>query len=151
LVFHPATPNTIYVGTDIGIFRSTTGGGVWSLFSNGLPPVVVSALASHPNGVIQAATYGRGAFELTVNVTRPTITSAIFNGTKKVTVSGARFGNEPRVLINGADVSSRITSFSDSSIKMKGKTAVLGLRQGDNSVVVIGADGLASTAFSLRL
>jgi photosystem II stability/assembly factor-like uncharacterized protein len=151
LVFHPIAPNTIYIGTDIGIFRSTAGGGVWSLFNSGLPPVVVSAFASHPTGVIQAATYGRGVFELTVNVTRPTINSAIFNGAKKVTISGARFGNDPRVLINGADVSSRITSFSDSSIKMKGKISALGLRPGDNSVIVIGADGLASTAFALRL
>ena len=60
----PLDPNTIYVGTDIGVFRSTSAGAAWESLSEGLPPTVVLGFASHPSGVVQAATYGRGAYEL---------------------------------------------------------------------------------------
>lgn len=151
LQLHPVAPNTLYVGTDIGVFRSTSGGQRWDVFNNGIPPAVVTAFASHPSGVIQVATYGRGAYELVVNVIRPAISSAIFNGTKKLTITGTGFGSEPAVFINGADVTSRITSSSDTSIRIKGKPGVLGLRQGGNQVVVHGSDGVSSTAFTLSL
>ena len=60
----PHNANTFYVGTDIGVFRSTIGGNSWSSFNTGLPPVIVHKLVTNPSGVIQAATYGRGAYEL---------------------------------------------------------------------------------------
>ena len=151
LQLHPVAPDTLYLGTDIGIFRSTSGGQQWAVFNNGIPPVVVTAFASHPSGVIQVATYGRGAYELIVNVARPAISSATFNGTKKLTITGSRFGSEPSVFINGTDVTSRITSSSDTSIRIKGKPGVLGLRQGENQVIVQGGDGVSSTAFILSL
>ncbi|HYP26136.1 MAG TPA: hypothetical protein VE262_05405 [Blastocatellia bacterium] len=151
LLLHPAAPRTLYVGTDIGIFRSTSGGEQWALFNKGIPPAVITSFTSHPSGLIQASTYGRGAYELTVNMVRPTISSAAFNGVKKLTISGARFGPEPGVLINGKDVSSRIKSSSDSTISIKGKAAVLGLRQGENSIVILGDDGVVSIAHTLTL
>ncbi|MEQ1606171.1 MAG: carboxypeptidase regulatory-like domain-containing protein [Pyrinomonadaceae bacterium] len=58
------TPTTLYAGTDIGVFRSTDNGASWSVFNNGLPPVAVMEFASQANGLIQIATYGRGAYEL---------------------------------------------------------------------------------------
>ena len=64
LVFDPLNPKLIYVGTDIGVFRSTNDGQAWELLNRGMPPVVVMALAAHPSGIIQAATYGRGVYEL---------------------------------------------------------------------------------------
>jgi photosystem II stability/assembly factor-like uncharacterized protein len=62
-LFDPLRPSTVYVGTDVGVFRSTAGGNAWESFNSGMPPVIVTALASQPSGRIQAATYGRGAFE----------------------------------------------------------------------------------------
>jgi photosystem II stability/assembly factor-like uncharacterized protein len=64
LAFDPLTPGVIYVGTDIGVFRSTNDGLSWEILNQGMPPVVVMALAAHPSGIIQAATYGRGIYEL---------------------------------------------------------------------------------------
>ncbi|MBX7220618.1 MAG: hypothetical protein K1Y36_11780 [Blastocatellia bacterium] len=64
LLLDPANENTIYVGTDIGVFRSITGGVTWETFNQGLPPVLVSALVARKDGSILAATYGRGAYEL---------------------------------------------------------------------------------------
>ena len=62
------TPTTLYAGTDIGVFRSTDNGATWSVFNNGLPPVPVMEFASQANGLIQIATYGRGAYELPLAV-----------------------------------------------------------------------------------
>ena len=40
--------DTVYVATDIGVFRTRDAGAHWELFSNGLPRVVVSGLLSGP-------------------------------------------------------------------------------------------------------
>ncbi len=65
LLVDPDDPNTLYAGTDIGVFRSTSGGNTWSAFNGGLPPgVIVTAFAAQPGGPILLATYGRGAYEL---------------------------------------------------------------------------------------
>lgn len=62
--FDPLTPGVIYVGTDIGVFRSTNDGQTWDVLKQGMPPVVVTALVAHPSGLLQAATYGRGVYEI---------------------------------------------------------------------------------------
>jgi len=64
LLLNPNDSQTIYAGTDIGVFRSITGGTTWETFNNGMPPVTITALAAQANGHIQAATYGRGVYEL---------------------------------------------------------------------------------------
>ena len=64
LLIDPLNSGTLYVGTDVGVFRSDTGGGNWATFNAGMPPVIVTALAAHPGGLIQAATFGRGVYEL---------------------------------------------------------------------------------------
>jgi hypothetical protein len=66
LLIDPLNTNTLYVGTDIGVFQSTTGS-VWASFNSGLPPVIVNRLVGQPGGLIQAASYGRGAYELSGN------------------------------------------------------------------------------------
>lgn len=70
------TPTTLYAGTDIGVFRSTDDGGSWTVFNNGMPPAPVMEFTSQASGLIQLATYGRGAYELRVaGVPTPTPTS----------------------------------------------------------------------------
>ena len=66
LLIDPLTANTLYAGTDIGVFRSTTNGTTWNSFNNGMPPVVVMGFDTHSSGIIQAATYGRGIYEMNV-------------------------------------------------------------------------------------
>jgi hypothetical protein len=80
-----------------------------------------------------------------------TITSLVFNGTKKLTIAGSGFGLSPRVLINNVDRSSFITSITDLSISLKAKKKNLGLSTGDNTVQVLGADGAPSNIAVLRL
>ena len=71
-----ATGNTIYAGTDIGVFRTTDGGANWSAFNLGvIPPVPVFDLEQNDNGVIFAGTHGRGAFALMAASATPTATA----------------------------------------------------------------------------
>jgi photosystem II stability/assembly factor-like uncharacterized protein len=65
LLIDPLNTSTLYVGTDIGVFRSTIGGTNWTSFNGGLPPAIVNQLVAQTGGTIQAATYGRGAYQLT--------------------------------------------------------------------------------------
>lgn len=65
LLIAPDDGRTLYVGTDIGVFRSTTGGTVWTPFNTGLPAAaIVTGFAAQRGAPIRLATYGRGAYEL---------------------------------------------------------------------------------------
>jgi len=64
----PANPNNLYVGTDIGVWRSTDGGSNWAHMGPeiGMPNVAVFDLKINPaTNRIVAFTHGRGAFALT--------------------------------------------------------------------------------------
>jgi photosystem II stability/assembly factor-like uncharacterized protein len=67
ILIDPLVPTTLYVATDIGVFRSLTAGITWTSFNPGLPPTVVTSFATNASGQIQIGTYGRGAYELTMN------------------------------------------------------------------------------------
>ena len=57
-------PDDWYIGTDVGIWKSTNGGVNWVPFDTGLPNVVVSDLEIQRNTrKLVAGTYGRGVWE----------------------------------------------------------------------------------------
>jgi photosystem II stability/assembly factor-like uncharacterized protein len=64
LLIDPLNPRTLYVGTDIGVYRSEDDGATWVKFNNGLPPVIITGFSAQPNGLIQVSTYGRGVYQL---------------------------------------------------------------------------------------
>lgn len=60
-----ASGNSLYAATSLGVYRTTDGGRNWTLFGAGLPTVQVLGLWISPDGgVLRAATYGRGAWEI---------------------------------------------------------------------------------------
>ncbi|OAN70691.1 hypothetical protein A8B78_04355 [Jannaschia sp. EhC01] len=68
VVVDPLNPTDIYVGADIGIWRSTDGGTTWDVFSDGLPDAAVLDMKLHgPRRILRASTHGRGAFERTLD------------------------------------------------------------------------------------
>jgi photosystem II stability/assembly factor-like uncharacterized protein len=61
----PTDANTLYVGTDQGVFVSTDGGRRWNVLGDKLPSVQVSDLQYQPrDNVIVISTYGRGMWAL---------------------------------------------------------------------------------------
>ncbi len=57
-------PNTVYIGTDVGVYRTMNFGNTWDLYSDGLPNVQVYDLRLSPSKrLLRAATHGRGLWE----------------------------------------------------------------------------------------
>jgi photosystem II stability/assembly factor-like uncharacterized protein len=60
--------NTLYVGAEDGVYVSNDFGTSWDRFGGGLPNVQVRQLELNPNlGILAAATFGRGMWELDVS------------------------------------------------------------------------------------
>jgi len=56
---------TIYVGSELGVYRTTDGGLTWARFGVGLPQVRVTDIQIASNGaLVRVATYGRGVWEI---------------------------------------------------------------------------------------
>ncbi|MDX6479875.1 MAG: hypothetical protein QOG85_385 [Gaiellaceae bacterium] len=78
IVLDPANARTLYIGTDVGAFISTNGGGTWSILGTSLPKVSIWQLdydASH--GLLAAGTHGRGGYVTTNGLTRPAVIVAM--------------------------------------------------------------------------
>jgi hypothetical protein len=59
---HPRNASEIYVGTDVGLFVSTDLGATWQVDNDGMGNVTVADLRLRPDGVLFAATHGRGMY-----------------------------------------------------------------------------------------
>ncbi|MGK7915206.1 MAG: hypothetical protein AB4038_06605 [Prochloraceae cyanobacterium] len=70
IVVDPTHPTHVYVGADIGIWRSTDSGATWAPFSQGLPDTAVFDLLLHDGQrLLRAATHGRGVYERRLDTT----------------------------------------------------------------------------------
>ncbi len=59
------TNQTIYVGTDLGVYRTIDGGTTWQRYGTGLPLVKVTELFVGRTGqIIRIGTFGRGGWEI---------------------------------------------------------------------------------------
>jgi len=100
----PTDSNTLYCGTDVGVYQSTDQGASWQRLGAGLPNVQVNALEIFDDGSrLRAATYGRGVWEISLrppSIPQPRITSAATSG-KKLLVYGKHFDDGAVILING--------------------------------------------------
>ena len=65
LLVFPNTPDTIWAGTEIGLFESTDNGASWHIADNGLPAVPIWAM-THVDDQIVLATHGRGIWSVTI-------------------------------------------------------------------------------------
>ncbi len=64
----PQRKGILYVGTDLGVYASTDGGRTWSVLGGNLPTTYVHDLVVHPrDGILVAATHGRGMWAIDVN------------------------------------------------------------------------------------
>ncbi len=66
-VVDPVFPNSLYAGTDIGVFNSVDGGTTWTPYGTGLPRVAVFDMAiNNVSRKLRIATHGRGIWEIAV-------------------------------------------------------------------------------------
>src|SRR5262245_7873969 len=78
----PMRERTLYVGTDIGVFQTTDGGGTWVRFGLGLPRVASYMVRFHQaTRSLVLATHGRGMFRLNVSEPNTTVSAASFSRT----------------------------------------------------------------------
>jgi photosystem II stability/assembly factor-like uncharacterized protein len=69
LAIDPLNATDFYVGTDIGVFRTTDSGMTWQLFNDGLPNTAVYDLRLQANTrLLRAATHGRGLWERRIDL-----------------------------------------------------------------------------------
>jgi hypothetical protein len=65
IVVDPTDPNAWYIGTDVGVWRTTNGGVNWLPYETGFPNAVVTDLEiRRDTRKLVAGTYGRGAWEV---------------------------------------------------------------------------------------
>jgi photosystem II stability/assembly factor-like uncharacterized protein len=79
LLVDPLIPNTVYLGTDLGVYLSTDAGGSWSAFGDGLPEaVLVSDLSfTASNRTLRVVTHGNGVFERRLPASVPAVYSVV--------------------------------------------------------------------------
>ena len=73
--FDPVNTNTFYVGTDVGVFRTSDGGATWNAFDNGIPNVPITDLhVDRPASLLIASTFGRGMYKVSISgVAEPSV------------------------------------------------------------------------------
>ena len=63
----PRAPDTVWVATDVGVFRSTDGGASWSPFGQGLPRALAVDLVFHADlRLLRVGTRSRGVWEIEI-------------------------------------------------------------------------------------
>jgi hypothetical protein len=71
VVVDPNT-STVYVGADIGVWKSTDAGAHWAVMEFGLPDAAVLDLGIHqPSRLLRAALHGRGVYEYKLDPPTP--------------------------------------------------------------------------------
>lgn len=68
VLWHPQRDSALYVGTDVGLFVSTDLGATWSVDNNGIGNVIIADLKLRPDGVLFAATHGRGMYRSSMSI-----------------------------------------------------------------------------------
>lgn len=64
IAIDPVYPNHIYVGNDLGVYRSIDAGGSWEEYGAGMPQTMVTDLrVSEKNNALRAATFGNGIYQ----------------------------------------------------------------------------------------
>jgi uncharacterized protein (TIGR03437 family) len=123
LVIDPDLPDTLYIGTDIGVKVTTDGGVTWTTLGNGLPNVAAVSLSLHRKArVLRAGTHGRGVWDIALPLSRPSLAPVIDHitpakadvgaGALTLAVSGSGFVAGTVIRWNGQN---RPTHFVDSS------------------------------------
>lgn len=74
--------NTLYIGTDLGVFQTTDGGTTWTRLGNGMPRVATYMVRYHAaTRTLVAATHGRGMYRLALARAVTSVSAASYSRT----------------------------------------------------------------------
>ncbi|MFN0083814.1 MAG: hypothetical protein ACKVX9_00360 [Blastocatellia bacterium] len=83
IAIDPLSPGTIFIGNDIGVFRTVDGGAVWERLSNGMPGAAVLVVRYHAaSRSLVAATHGRGVYRLQLPPAAVSVSAASYLGSQ---------------------------------------------------------------------
>jgi photosystem II stability/assembly factor-like uncharacterized protein len=127
IVIDPNDPtgNTLYIGTDVGVFFTTDGGVNWSTLVDGLPRVAVFSLKlRQASRTLRASTHGRGTWDLELpglpayhlRSILPTTASAGTTTDVTLTVTGSGFTASSVVQWNGMDLATTPDMMNPSTV-----------------------------------
>ncbi|WP_299464298.1 IPT/TIG domain-containing protein [uncultured Microscilla sp.] len=151
-----SSDESLYIGTDVGIFYRNNTLGDWQAFSNGLPNVVVRELEiQRSSKKLRAGTYGRGLWEsdlygVASAANPPVVTSftpASGNVGTVVTIQGNFFTGATAVKFNGT-TATVFNVVSDSKITA---TVPAGTTTGKISVITPGGTGNSAANFIIEV
>ena len=132
ILVDPDSPETLFIGTDIGAFY-TSSGTSWSTLGTGLPNVVVVGLALHnASKTLRAATHGRSVWDLNIAslLPAPSITSLSPASTPAsnlpitLTVNGLQFDSSSVVQWNGTPLTTSYVNTSQLTTVVPGADLV---------------------------
>ncbi len=155
VVLDPATPGTLYAGTDVGTFVTKDGGAHWGPLSSGMPLVSVWTLDFDPSHrQLAAATHGRGAYTTTDPSLKPALVESTSDAGNPVgpgtnvnyTIKVRNVGNTDATGVKVTDPLPANTSFVSAS---NGGTAARGAVTWNGLTVPAG--GSASLSLTLRI
>ena len=154
-VVDQANSNTLYAGTDIGVYVSTNGGMSWSPFGTGLPRVAVfdMAITNASPRKLRVATHGKGMYEIPLNV--PSAPRFIdFDGDGKTDVSIFRPAPGEWWYSRSSDGGNAATQFGNSTDKLTpadftgdGKTDISVFRPGSGEWFILRSENQTFFAF----
>jgi len=110
----PLAGTSIYLGTDIGVYRSTDGGTTWAVFNptNTLPVVPIFDIAfqeqlgqGNPNRILRLGTHGRGIWEIATSA--PAAANGTISGT--ITDGGGASISGVTITLSGTELREAIT------------------------------------------
>ncbi len=85
----PLNPGRYFAATDVGVFQSSNGGAIWTLYGTGLPNVVVTDFAYQAvTRELFAGTYGRSIFSVTLDDIETTVVATRLNVIRGVQIAG---------------------------------------------------------------
>ncbi len=146
----PASPETLFVGCDLGVFASVNGGASWYAFNMGLPEgVMVFDLKYSPSDVsLVAFTHGNGVYKIQVFDVNTSVPPASFTSDFIQKIISNPVKDELTVMINSA-----VSNIADLFIYDQTGKIVLTQQRGiaaqEKNLIRLNVSGLSSGVYFL--
>ncbi len=144
ILFYP-TNETLFLGTDIGVFYKDSSMTDWEIFNQGLPNVIVTELEYHiSSNKLFAGTYGRGVWVTSLPPTSAPVASFNYSSTNEC-VGIVSFNNSSSNSVNVE------WNFGDGNVSTESFTTHQYSTSGDYSVELIVSNNLGTDTITQEI